>query len=68
MRTLKSRLTALWGIILALGGVFQLKAQGAESPAVSGGLDTWTALMVIVILVIALGGLVIYELVVRTRA
>jgi len=65
---MSNRLAALLGIITALSGVFQLKAQEAEGQAVSGGLDAWTALMVIVILVITLGGLVIYELVVRTRA
>jgi hypothetical protein len=68
MLTLRSKIAVLWGTILGLLGVFPLRAHEADSPTVSGGLDTWTALMVIVILVIALGGLVIYELVVRTRA
>lgn len=60
------------GFVVALGALWAvlrsaLPAWGQEAgrTTTGGGLDTWTALFVVGVLVIALGGLIIYEAVAR---
>jgi hypothetical protein len=66
MKAFVARIAAIaMGIFLSYGFAPLAQDSGA---AVEGGLDAQTAIFVIGLLVIVLGGLVLYELVVRGQA
>ena len=69
MKALIRRITVI-GSVLWMSSGAALLGQESETPTstAGGGLSAQTAIFVIVLLVIVLGGLVIYEMVVRSRA
>lgn len=56
------------GLWMSSGALLMGQEPETSTTVVSEGLDAQTAIFVIVLLVIVLGGLVIYEMVVRSRA
>lgn len=62
------RVKKVLGIAGILAGIGSPLVAHAQDQQAQGGIDVWSALVVLGVLVIALAGLIAYEFVVRTRA